>query len=72
MKKSTRVDRIVTASGMRFLGRYGRPRAIAQMLFVLSRLGKRAVRGNLAGVRAVLRGVGDWRRGEPTAFQEER
>jgi GT2 family glycosyltransferase len=72
VKKSARVDRIVTASGMRFLGRYGRPRAVAQVFFVLSRLGKRAVRGNLAGMRAVLRGVGDWRRGEPMAFQEER
>jgi len=72
VKKSARVDRIVTASGMRFLGRYGRPRAVAQMLFVLSRLGKRAVHGNLAGMRAVLRGVGDWRRNEPMAFQEER
>ncbi|HEY5381480.1 MAG TPA: hypothetical protein VIJ65_04445, partial [Acidobacteriaceae bacterium] len=72
VKKSARVDRIVTASGMRFLGRYGRPRAVAQMLFVLSRLGKRAVHGNLAGMQAVLRGVGDWRRNEPMAFQEER
>jgi GT2 family glycosyltransferase len=72
VKKSARLDRIVTTSGLRFLGRYGWPRAAAQMLFVVSRLGKRAACGNPAGVRAVLRGVRDWRRGEPMAFQEER
>lgn len=70
-RKSTRVDRIVTASGLRFLKRYGRPGATAQVVFVLSRLGKRAVRGNLTGMGAVLRGVRDWRRGEPMAFREE-
>lgn len=71
LKKSSRVDRIVTASGLRFLKRYGPPGAVAQVLFVLSRLGKRAVRGNLTGMGAVLRGVRDWRRGEPMAFREE-
>ena len=70
-RKCARVDRIVTASGLRFLGRYGRPRGLAQALFVLSRIGKRALHGNLSGIRAVLRGVRDWRRGQPTAFQEE-
>ena len=70
-RKCARVDRIVTASGLRFLGRYGRPRGVAQVLFVLSRVGKRAVHGNVSGIRAVLRGVRDWRRGQPTAFQEE-
>lgn len=70
-KKSPRLDRIVTASGLRFLGRYGRPRALSQILFVLSRLGKRGFRGNLAGMRAVLRGVRDWRHNTPLAFQEE-
>ena len=70
-KKHPRIDRIVTASGLRFLGRYGRPRALSQCLFVLSRLGKRALRGNLAGMRAVLRGVRDFRRNEPLAFQND-
>jgi GT2 family glycosyltransferase len=70
-KKSPRIDRIVTASGLRFLGHYGRPRAVAQVLFVVSRVGKRVVRGDFAGMRAVARGVRDWRRGEPMAFQEE-
>lgn len=69
--KSARLDRIVTASGLRFLDRYGQPRWMAKPLFVMSRVGKRALRGNFEGVRAVLRGVGDWRRGEPMAFQEE-
>jgi hypothetical protein len=69
--KSALVDRIVTASGLRFLDRHGRPRSVAKVLFVLSRLGKRALSGNFAGGRAVLRGVRDWRRNEPMAFQEE-
>jgi GT2 family glycosyltransferase len=71
-RKSARLDRIVTASGLRFLDRHGRPRWMAKPLFVLSRLGKRALKGNVAGVRAVWRGVGDWRRKDPMAFQEER
>ena len=70
-KKNPRLDRIVTASGLRFLGRHGKPRALAQILFVLSRLGKRAAYGNVAGMRAVLRGVRDWRSNNPLAFQEE-
>lgn len=69
-KKSARLDRIVTASGLRFLHRYGRPRSVAKALFVLSRLAKRAVRGNVRGMRAVWRGVGDWSRDDPTGFQE--
>lgn len=69
--KNVRLDRIVTASGLRFLDRYGQPRWIARPLFVLSRVGKRALKGNFEGVRAVLRGVRDWRRNDPMAFQEE-
>jgi GT2 family glycosyltransferase len=69
-KKSARLDRIVTASGLRFLHRHGRPRLVAKALFVLSRLAKRAVRGNVRGMRAVWRGVGDWNRDDPMAFQE--
>ncbi len=71
-RKSARLDRIVTASGLRFLDRYGQPRWLAKPLFVLSRVAKRALTGNFGGVRAVLRGVRDWRRDEPMAFQEER
>jgi GT2 family glycosyltransferase len=70
--KSAKLDRIVTASGLRFLERYGQPRWIAKPLFVLSRVAKRALKGNFEGVRAVLRGVRDWQRDEPMAFQEER
>lgn len=70
-RKSARVDRIVTASGLRFLGRHGRPRELARVLFVLSRVGRRVLRADLAGVRAVLLGVRDWRRHDPMAFQEE-
>lgn len=70
-RKNPRIDRIVTTSGLRFLDRYGRPRFVAKALFLLSRLGKRAVRGNFSGIRAVWRGVGDWQRDTPMAFQEE-
>jgi len=69
-KKSARLDRIVTASGLRFLDRHGRPRLVAKGLFVLSRLAKRAVRGNFSGVLAVWRGVGDWRREDTMGFRE--
>ena len=70
-KKNPRIDRIVTASGLRFLDRYGRPPAVAKALFVLSRLGKRAVRGNVRGMWAVWQGVGDWQRDDSMAFQEK-
>jgi GT2 family glycosyltransferase len=70
-RKSARLDRIVTASGLRFLGRYGSPRRVAQILFALSRLGNRVVRGNFRGMGAVLHGVSDWRHEAPLAFQEK-
>ncbi len=66
-----RSARIVTASGMRFLSRHGRPRRLAPLLYVLSRLGRRAVRRDIRGVRGVLLGVRDWMRGTPTAFQNK-
>ena len=69
--KSPRFDRIVTASGLRFLHRHGRPRLTSLGLFVLSRLGKRMVRADFAGLRAVLRGTLDWWHDSPLAFQRE-
>jgi GT2 family glycosyltransferase len=69
--KSTRIDRIVTASGLRFLSKYGRPAMLSQTLFVLSRLAKRLLRGDRAALRAVIAGVRDWRHNQPMAFQEE-
>lgn len=68
---NTRADRVVTASGLRFLCRYGRPRSVAPILFVLFKLGKRVFRGDFAGAQAVLDGVRDWWRDQPCAFQEE-
>jgi GT2 family glycosyltransferase len=53
-------DRIVTASGFRFLSRHGRPAKIAMMLYVGSRLGKRLLRLNFGGMKAVLLGIQDW------------
>jgi GT2 family glycosyltransferase len=70
--KSLRMQRIFTASGLRFLGRHGRPRALALLLFALARLVNRLVRADFAGARAVLLGVRDWRGNEPRAFQEEK
>ena len=55
-----RADRVNTASGLRFLARHGRPAPIALVLFLLSRLAKRLVRGDLVRVRAVLAGAADW------------
>lgn len=71
-KKNARLDQIVTASGLRFLDRHGSPSSIAKVLFVLSRLAKRTVRGNFSGVRAVWRGVRDWTRDESMAPQESK
>ena len=65
-----RTARIVTASGMRFLQRYGEPRWLAPWLYLGSRLSKRALRGDIGGAAAVLRGMRDWMRGTPTAFQK--
>ena len=70
-RRSARTDRIVTASGLRFLRRHGRPRSVAPMLFVLFKLGKRILYGDFAGANAVLHGVRDWWHDRPCAFQEE-
>ena len=69
-QKSARVDRIVTTSGLRFLDRHGRPRRLAKLLFVVSRLGKRAARGDMRGLVAVLGGIRHWR-DEVSAFQAD-
>jgi GT2 family glycosyltransferase len=69
--KSLRVDRMVTASGLRFLDRHGRPRGLAKFLYVMTRLGKRMVAGKPESMRAVMRGVRDWRRSDPLGFLEE-
>lgn len=70
-QKSTRVDRIVTASGLRFLDRHGKPRGVSKLLFAASRLGKRAARGDMRGLGAVLDGIRHWRGDEVNAFQDE-
>jgi GT2 family glycosyltransferase len=70
-RRSARTDRIVTASGLRFLRRYGQPRSVAPLLFVLSKLGKRILLADFAGARAVVRGTVDWWHDRPTAFQRE-
>jgi GT2 family glycosyltransferase len=69
--KSLRLDRMVTASGLRFLDRHGRPRGLAKFLYVTTRLGKRMIAGKPKSMRAVMRGVRDWRRNDPLGFLEE-
>ena len=69
LRKSARVDRIVTSSGLRFLNRHGKPRGVSKALFVLSRLGKRLVRGDARRASAVLGGIKDSRTDEPHASQ---
>jgi GT2 family glycosyltransferase len=69
--KSLRLDRMVTASGLRFLDRHGRPRGLAKFLYVMTRLGKRMAAGKPKSMRAVMRGVRDWRRRDPLGFLEE-
>lgn len=64
-QQKARVDRLVTASGLRFLTRHGRPPAAARMLFLLLRLSRRVFRLEFAAARAVLQGRADWRR-QPT------
>ena len=70
-RRSERQDRIVTASGMRFLALHGRPRGWAPWVYAASRLAKRTLRADWVLVRAVLAGVRDWRAGTPRAFQAE-
>lgn len=68
-KKSPLMERIVTTSGLRFLRQYAGIPWLAMSLFILSKLMKRLVGGDLTGVRAVLLGVDDWRHGRTTAFR---
>jgi GT2 family glycosyltransferase len=60
--RSQPLEGIVTISGLSFLGRHARIPAIAQAIFVLSRLARRLARGDWPSLRAVLRGADDWRR----------
>lgn len=70
-QKSARLDRIVTASGLRFLSRHGRPRGVAKFLYATTRLAKRMAAGRGKRMRAVILGVRDWRRCDPLGFLEE-
>ena len=54
--------RVSTASGLHFLSLHGRPKLLSMLLFLLSRVAKRALSGDLAGLRAVFAGAADWRR----------
>lgn len=55
--------RRVTAAGLGFLGRHGQVRWISYSVFLTLRLGRRVLRRDWAGVRAVWAGAGDWWRG---------
>jgi GT2 family glycosyltransferase len=68
-RKSPQMERIVTTSGLRFLGLHARVPPIAMTLFILSKLAKRLVGGDLKGIRAVVLGVNDWLRERTTVFR---
>jgi GT2 family glycosyltransferase len=70
-KRNPLMERIITTSGLRFLQRHAPVPPIALCLFTLSRWGKRALKGDLAGVKAVTLGVGDWWHHRLTAFRGE-
>jgi len=67
-KNPPAMDRIVTASGLRFLSIYAPVPAVAMTLFVLSKLLKRLIKGDFPALQAVVRGVGDWRRNRSAVF----
>jgi GT2 family glycosyltransferase len=61
-KTNLLLERISTASGLRFVSLYGPIPSIAISLFLGARFARRLLRGDLAGIRAVRLGVSDWRR----------
>jgi GT2 family glycosyltransferase len=62
--RNLKLERMVTASGLVFLSRHAAVPAIACLLFVLSRVAKRIVRGDSPALRAVVLGYLDWRRNQ--------
>lgn len=68
-RRSSLMERIQTASGLRFLGRHGKVPGISIGIFLLLRLGKRIAMGDWAAFRGVLEGVGDWWKGRVTPFR---
>jgi len=58
--RSLAMERIVTTSGLRFLSLHAPVPWLAEALFLSSRIGKRALRLDFLGVRAVMGGAEDW------------
>lgn len=69
--KNPGIDRISTASGLRFLSRYGTLPPVAMVLFLSSRFAKRLLSFNFAGIRAVSLGVADWWHNRTTVYRLE-
>ncbi len=67
-KKSPRMERIVTHSGLRFLSLHAPVPSIAITLFLLSKFAKRLIGCDFSGLRAVGLGVSDWWHDRPTAL----
>jgi len=65
------LERIVTISGLTFLGRHAPIPAIAQFTFLMLRLAKRLLRGNWPSLGAVLQGANDWLHNRVTPFTEQ-
>ena len=70
-KKTPLMERIVTASGVRFLQRHAAVPPIAMTLFLVTKIGKRLVHGDWNGIRAVGLGVGDVWHGRITPLDFE-
>lgn len=68
--RSPLMERIQTASGIRFLERHGRVPLVSIGNFLALRLGKRMVLRDWAALRGVMGGVADWWKGRVTPFRE--
>ena len=64
--KSQTLERIVTLSGLTFLGRHAPIPAVAQAVFLTLRIAKRVVRLDWPSLRAVLRGINDFHQSRAT------
>jgi GT2 family glycosyltransferase len=69
--KAPLMERIVTASGLRFLQRHAAVPPIAMSLFLVTKIGKRLVRGDWKGIRAVGLGLADVWHGRITPLDFE-
>jgi GT2 family glycosyltransferase len=70
-RKNPLMERIITTSGLRFLRLHSSVPPVSMALFVLSKWVKRGLRRDIAGMKAVALGIGDWWCGRSTVFRAE-